>query len=226
VEKHVNVVIPPLKQAFTYSVSEKQSSEIKVGDRVEVPFGRRRASGFVISQSLVSNSDSAKTSYEIKQLDAESNAHSCFRPSDLHFYNWIADYYGASLADVIDVAVPHSVPKKTLKFVHVIKKSADFNPRSKLQKNIFEFISNSESNVDYRRILGQFPGASSALKKLKQEGLIDILEEEQSLEVNLTGTIPDWTKKTISLNEDQTAATKRIDESVLSSKSDIFLYTA
>ena len=72
----INVVIPPLNQAFTYGVPPELSDKISIGDRVLVPFGSRQANGFVISNPAEATQDSKK--FEIKEISPKSQIYKCF----------------------------------------------------------------------------------------------------------------------------------------------------
>lgn len=223
-QKFVNVVIPPLPQAFTYGISNTAEQAIEVGDRVEVSFGKRRASGFVVAEKSRDELAPETLNFEIKYLDASSKPQQCFRQEDLEFYRWVADYYGDALADVIDVAVPHAVPAKKSRQIRVIENfDSASSARGKLQSQIIDFVSKQTEAIDYNTLLSQFPGSSAAIKKLTEKGLIEVTSFDRTLEPKIAGEIPSWTKSSVVLSAQQTEAVSKISESMDAKKSDVFL---
>jgi len=221
-EKVVNVVIPPLVQAFTYGVSAENSELIKVGDRVEVPFGKRRTTGFVISEGMRTPS-SGEVTFDIKLIDPKNNAEQCFRPEDLEFYKWVANYYGDSLADVIDVAVPHAVPKRFSKFISADIPQETASLKGSLQRQVLQCIYELKKPIEYRELLGKFPGASAVIKKLSELNLIKISEVEELSRAFPSNAVPEWTKTAVTLTAQQTEAAARVNKSIQTKRSDTFL---
>lgn len=100
------VAIPiPLRQTFTYRVPAELVPELTVGAAVMVPFGRRKVQGFVVA---------LKPESELKQIkEIESLSGDSLPTSILNLAQWIAEYYLASLGEVLRAALPAGLGKKT-----------------------------------------------------------------------------------------------------------------
>ncbi|MCC6953909.1 MAG: primosomal protein N' [Deltaproteobacteria bacterium] len=123
----VTVVIDGLPQPLTYSVPEGVSA--RIGSIVRVELGASPRLGWVVSdQGLpvqpveiptdrrpaeaeqLSLLDSGELSTRLKPILASLPA---FRPEMLPLFQWMADYYGVPLVDVLETAIP--LPNSVLK---------------------------------------------------------------------------------------------------------------
>lgn len=105
--KFVEVALPvPLNRVFTYSVPEEELSAPKLGQRVRVPFGKRRLIGFVVAvHSELPDDldvDPAKLRPTIEFLDDEPLVTS----EILRLTEWTADYYASFWGEMLKAALP------------------------------------------------------------------------------------------------------------------------
>jgi primosomal protein N' (replication factor Y) len=100
---YANIIIPgALRDSFTYSVGQSLSSEIKVGSRVIVPFGRgRNLIGIV--ERLHSDNPGIKG---IKEIAGVPSYISAISQLQLKFWTWISSYYMCAKGEVLDAALP------------------------------------------------------------------------------------------------------------------------
>lgn len=99
------VVETPLTDKFHYKIPDQMTGIIEPGDRVVVPFGRRKIRGVVveivprppIDQSLLKEIESVAPSEERIPGDI------------LHLANWTAKYYGSSWGTVLSAAIPAGI---------------------------------------------------------------------------------------------------------------------
>ena len=95
------VAVPaPLQEPLTYAVPEALGGRLEVGMRVLVPLGRRRVTGVVVGFQRKSPVAGVKPVAEA--LDDEALLDSAF----LDLCRWAADYYVASLGEVLAAALP------------------------------------------------------------------------------------------------------------------------
>ena len=95
------VAVPaPLQEPLTYAVPEALDGRLEVGMRVLVPLGRRRVTGVVVGFQRKSPVAGVKPVAEA--LDDEALLDSAF----LDLCRWAADYYVASLGEVLAAALP------------------------------------------------------------------------------------------------------------------------
>lgn len=108
---YAHVVVPkPLSEPLTYSIPIEFSENVLVGSHVVVPFRKSEIDGFVveISDSL----PEALKSVEIKPIKKVLFSNAVFNKKDLHFFQWISNYYQLPLGEVFYSAYPKSVFKE------------------------------------------------------------------------------------------------------------------
>lgn len=100
---YVTVILPlALRQEYTYSVPEALKSAIKIGKRVEVQFGKnRRYTGLVIDIHA-----QVPDGYQPKPVLAVIDAEAIVTPDQLRLWQWMASYYGCTLGEVMNAALP------------------------------------------------------------------------------------------------------------------------
>ena len=216
----INVVIPPLGSPLTYEVPERLEKTISVGSRVSVPLGTRQATGFVVGKQLPEQKDGKK--FAIKKINAATHTEPCFLPEQLEFFRWVAEYYGDSLSNVIDVAIPPSVPIKLEKNVRLSTQSTEQGSlKGKLQKLLFEHLTQCPGGVPLSILSRQFKGASAALKALEEKKIIEISSKEILSDQNRT--VSEWAKKEVLLSDAQQGALKKILGAVSEKRPEPFL---
>jgi primosomal protein N' (replication factor Y) len=99
----VDVLLPLyLRQAYTYSVSDSLSSQVEVGKRVIVSFGRNKFYTGIIQKIHHQTPDYPNVKDVEEVLDTEPIVHS----HQLKLWQWIADYYLCAIGEVVDAALP------------------------------------------------------------------------------------------------------------------------
>ena len=99
--RFVLVAVPaPLQEPLTYAVPEALNGRLEVGMRVLVPLSRRRVTGVVVG--FQRESPVARVKAVAEALDDEVLLDDAF----LKLCRWAADYYVASLGEVLAAALP------------------------------------------------------------------------------------------------------------------------
>ena len=93
----------PVFGTFTYAVKPPPAPLPAAGQRVLVPFGRRRVTGYVLGQAP------ATEKHEIKSILDILDEAPIFPPEMIDFFRWISDYYIHPLGEVIRTALPAGV---------------------------------------------------------------------------------------------------------------------
>lgn len=95
----------PIDKVFHYSIPQDLEGSVKVGMRVEIPFGARRIIGYVVGFKDRTNIENVKPIYRLIDkeplLDEES----------LKLSKWICDYYLCSWGEAIEAVLPMSIKK-------------------------------------------------------------------------------------------------------------------
>ena len=106
-------VAMPVHGTFTYRVPEDLARLASAGTRVLVPFGRRRATGYVLGPAPPS--DRADIKLIVDVLDARP----VFPGAMIPFLRWTADYYKHPLGQVIETALPGGLTEQLQYQKHV-----------------------------------------------------------------------------------------------------------
>ena len=103
---YINVILPlPLDGVFTYSVPKALDSDVRVGARVLVPFGRNKTYVGVIETILLTN-EGLQPEVNYKEILQVLDVSPILLDSQLRLWKWIADYYMSPLGDVYKAALP------------------------------------------------------------------------------------------------------------------------
>ncbi len=102
-ELFVNVILPlPLPAFFTYSVPIVISSEIAVGKRVLVPFGKHKFYAAIIHHIHTQKPSNYQTKEILNVLDETP----IVNEKQLALWIWIAEYYMCTYGEVMAIALP------------------------------------------------------------------------------------------------------------------------
>src|SRR5882762_6430753 len=87
---------------FTYAIPPELRDAVRLGSRVEVPFGAKRNTGFVVALS-----DHAPEGSRIKPIRAVlDDDEPALLPEIIDLCRWAAEYYIAPLGEMLRVALP------------------------------------------------------------------------------------------------------------------------
>ena len=92
----------PLRQFFTYSVPSAYISEINIGKRVIVPFGKSK----LYSAIIVHIHQDKPAWYETKDIAYVLDKQAIVTKQQIQWWKWLASYYMASVGDIYKAALP------------------------------------------------------------------------------------------------------------------------
>ncbi len=112
----------PLPQPLTYIWPKALPFQPSVGWRVLVPLGKRKIAGYVVQTetTLQIERTGPKHRYAYKDVLAILDEEPLFGQNELKFYNWISQYYLASLGEVLRTALPASMNLRSYKAVKIL----------------------------------------------------------------------------------------------------------
>ncbi len=169
------VAVKGYPDLLTYGITDK-TTDIAIGYEVEVELRGRTERGWVISLETESDIDQKNdTQKELKKNTAQLSliqdseivnvtilkpilsAHSAFTLKDLEFYNWIAEYYGSNISEVLENAVPQksgtrkTAAKKNNKEIEEVSDiPLPIEPTlNQQQRNAFEEITKAAKNKTF-----------------------------------------------------------------------------
>ncbi len=204
-----NVVIPPLDQAFSYLIPAGMSDRVKIGTCVEVPFGKRRSSAFVVQVDLLENYNELKQgNFELKELYPDTDCHACFSESELKLYRWVAEYYGAPLSTVIDVAIPSQAPRKLERWISLLP--GEHNLKASSQKLIVEELTKQNGPISFHELSRRVKNCGPAIKRLQELNVVSVSESEILDTHRSAVSTADWAKRAVTLTAEQSGSLEQI----------------
>lgn len=102
--KFVEVILPlALPNTFTYRVPHEWVNAVCAGQRVIVQFGKGKKQYSAIVSEVHHN---PPLNYQAKYIEAILDEQPIIHPVQLQFWNWVADYYMATIGEVMVTALP------------------------------------------------------------------------------------------------------------------------
>ena len=127
------IILPlSLDGTFTYHLYEEDLQQIKVGQRVAVPFGTQKLYTGVV-HSIHQNKPEL---YKTKAIHAFLDNEPLVTQTQIKFWEWMSNYYMCSLGDVFRNAFPSALKLESQTFVRLI--NVEFSAIDEL--NDYEFL--------------------------------------------------------------------------------------
>jgi primosomal protein N' (replication factor Y) (superfamily II helicase) len=148
----VEVALPiPVARSFTYAVPELLRARAVPGARVLVPFGRSERVGWIerVAGEVAAGQEG------IRELNGVLDTRPVLVPKLLQLCRWIADYYVASLGQVIRSAVPAALTDSSADWIALADSAAgalDLDSLSPLEREVMEWLRGSEGPRSVARL--------------------------------------------------------------------------
>ncbi len=188
--RYAKVALPvPVDRLFTYEVPGTLRREIFVGCRVEVPFGKRVLSGIVTE--LADEAD-------VPGIKPIRNLFETYLPAPLlDISRWIASYYGCTVGEAMQSALPPSLRRAKIKpkptgIVRIVAKQDGEAmevmrkqlSRSKKQLALFVELQSSGGEAPLPVIQSEWGYARAVIDRLISSGLA-VLQPDKPVESGL-----------------------------------------
>lgn len=113
------------ERLFTYEVPPHLRDEVFIGSQVLVPFGHQELiSGYVVALRDGSSAAGPNApTFTIKKLVEVLESEPLFDSNYIGFLHWTADYYAASIGEVIGAAIPSDFGPKSKRVVRLVAES-------------------------------------------------------------------------------------------------------
>ena len=167
----VRVVIPsPLKESLIYQVPLLFRERIAVGMRVIIPLGKRKVTGIVFELLPVTSL------VETREILALPDERPVLDDTLLHLTQWMAQYYLASLGEVLGTILPPSLRSQSQRTI--VFKDGTFLVNDVIEQKILEFCRQRKGNVNVKTLARVITDRNiyPALERLESIGAIDIRE--------------------------------------------------
>ena len=100
---YADIILPvPLPRLFTYSIPAEYSKLLEVGNRVAIPFGKKKVYSGIVYKLHTNKPEEYETKDIISVLD-DTVVVNAFQ---LKFWDWLAEYYQCTLGEVYKAALP------------------------------------------------------------------------------------------------------------------------
>jgi primosomal protein N' (replication factor Y) len=216
----VEVAVSPLSASLTYLLPAEMQHHVSLGHCVEVPLGRRKAQGFVVSAPF--EIQGGQNGFKLKPVTGLLRPYPVFDQQQLAFFQWIAQYYLAPISLVIEVALPAFAPEKVDRLIKLLRIPEANEIKGGVQKKIIEMLISAsrqaagekEHVLAYSEIARKFRNSASSLKKLQEKGLIKATEHPvaDSYILSEKGNDVSWAQSEVCLSEPQSEALKSISK--------------
>ncbi len=184
-KKFANVVFPiAVDKEFQYEIPESIGYKIEIGMRVSVPFGRRKAIGYVVSLT-------DKPVYEnLKAISKLLDNFAVFDEKMLELTRWISRYYFCSWGMVLEAALPpgmkkEAVSRKKQRIISIAKPQKEIcsdidskKIRSAKQVKVLKTLLSTKGLCMECKALCNIAGVTEAVvKSLKKNGYVVLNHE-------------------------------------------------
>jgi primosomal protein N' (replication factor Y) len=172
----VEVILPlAIAKNYTYRVPFNLNSDVAIGKRVVVQFGKSK----LYTAIIASIGNQAPEKYEAKYIIDILDNEPIVNPAQLSFWKWIADYYLCNVGEVMNAALPSAL-KLASETKIVLNKGFEYD-KSALNDKEYLIIDaldlQPELTVsDVAKLLGQ-KTVMPILKLLFEKNIIHISEE-------------------------------------------------
>jgi primosomal protein N' (replication factor Y) len=216
VARFAEVAVPiPVDQTFTYLVPDRLQEQIRIGQRVTVPFGPRSVTGFVVDLPETCSFP------KLKPLRGLVHPEPMVDSSMLRLTRWMADRYLCSWGEALEAAVPAAVrrgkTKKTEQRLYPAAGAAEAieelqGGRTRSQAEVLSVLLERGGGLTAAE-LGREVGVSrSPIDSLLKRGLIVAREEGVDADV-MADSLPEHSPPT-TLTEHQAQALDQIGEAI------------
>lgn len=185
--KYANVIVDisheKLDKTFQYGIPDDIASEIQVGVQVDIPFGSRTISGYVVEITDIPEYDVSK----IKPLIGVKAGSVAMESRLIRLACWIKKNYGSTMNQALKTVIP--IKKKTKEIrkrtIHLIADDREARDKLALYKAkhqtararlLRELI--TEREIDYSVVTAKLNVSSTVIKALCDQNIVTVTDEK------------------------------------------------
>ena len=212
----IDISAKELDRTFQYIVPEALLDELKVGDRVVVPFGNTTRTGYIIDFTTKPEIELERLKEIISLADKNVSTDSRF----VRLAHWMKEKYGSTMNQSLKTVIPirKSVERKINKTVHLLiaKEEAVKLSEEALSKRrtaiarVLKALA-SQNDYDMQKLCQICNTQPATIARLEEKGLLEIYSKE-AFRTELNQNEP--VCKEIELNEEQKMVSQSIIEEI------------
>ena len=171
---YIDVLLPfPLKNFYTYRISEKEFKFIKNGFRVLVPFGGKK----VFTAIVINKHTNIPSEYEPKEIFAFQDDLPVVDKNQILFWEWMSNYYQCSMGNILKASMPSSflLTSQTL-LEKKQQKKVDYKNISDEEILILDALDIKKIKIDEVRLILNKKNIFPIINKLIEKGYISSIE--------------------------------------------------
>ena len=163
-------------QTFSYEIPESILGKVKVGVRVNVTLGRRKAQGIVIGLKKVSGFKG-----RIRPIESLVDDQTVLDRHLWKLINWLADYYNTPVGIAAKTTLPANLSTRykpqTQILVKSTKEESDLPKNAKAQISILNYLKTMDDFVSIQSLNDLASNPTDVCKKLSEKNLVVIKRE-------------------------------------------------
>lgn len=186
----VDVILPlPLDGLFTYAVPAALQTQVQVGVRVVVPFGRSKTYVALVARLH----DQQPEGYEVKPISSVEDSRPVLLPQQLRLWQWMSDYYLSPIGEVMKAALPSGMKAedgyrpKTETFIRLTKPfrneqaqhvALNMLHRAQAQLQVFKAITTQSKTLSRDELMNLTHCSLATINALVKRGILETYEQE------------------------------------------------
>ena len=171
---YIDVLLPfPLKNFYTYEISEEEFKFIKKGFRVLVPFGGKK----VFTSIVIEKHKNVPRQYEPKRIFAFQDDFSVVNKNQILFWEWMSNYYQCSMGAILKASIPSSflLSSETL-LEKKLNKKIDYKNLSDEEILVLDALDLKKIKIDEVRLILNKKNIFSTVNNLLDKGYVNSIE--------------------------------------------------
>jgi len=164
-------------ETFSYAIPAELRDEVRLGSRVEVPFGAKLTTGFVTGFVDEAPVDAKKMRAIRAVLDEEEPA---LLPEIIDLCRWAAAYYLAPIGEMLRIALPANMASRGKRLVRLTG-SDETIEEALAKEQILEadlplIAELRKRDMPVVRLFESLPGSRQSLARLKAAGIVSVAD--------------------------------------------------
>lgn len=160
---YIDVVLPvPLARLFTYSVPEEMNKHIQKGQRVVVPFGKKKVYSGIVYELHHNKPEEYETKDVVSILDSEP----IVNQNQIQFWEWLSEYYQCTLGEIYKAALPSGLKMESETNVIYNAEYIAGEPLSSSEGKILDIVAGKKTCTINE--INQLSGLKSCLPVIKK----------------------------------------------------------